>query len=157
MASLREAAERDGLANVRTLLATGNLIFEADGDRARVTARVDEIVKSFGLNENPAILRNFDALEAARDACPFGEAAEDRPSKLLAVFLSGTPRSDAAETLAAIALTERVALVGDTLWIDYRDGVGRSPLTPGRIDKATGTAGTARNWNTLGKLIDAMR
>ena len=156
MVDLRTAAERAGLADVRTVLATGNLLFSAEGERDGVLRRVGTVIEGFGLTENPAILRDRAELLAMRDTCPFADAAEARPSKLLAVCLAGPAKGDAVEMLESHAGAERLALVGDTLWIDYVDGVGRSPLTPARIDRATGVAGTARNWNTLGRLIAAM-
>jgi uncharacterized protein (DUF1697 family) len=57
----------------------------------------------------------------------------------------------------SIAGPERVAAEGRHLYIHYADGIGRSKLTTARIEKALGTRGTARNWNTVLKLRDAAR
>jgi uncharacterized protein (DUF1697 family) len=47
---------------------------------------------------------------------------------------------------------EKVALVGDALWVDYAGGVGRSKLTPALLDRLVGSPVTARNWNTVQRL-----
>ena len=41
---------------------------------------------------------------------------------------------------------------GREVFIDYLDSVGRSKLTPARLERLLGQPGTARNWNTLAKL-----
>ena len=39
--------------------------------------------------------------------------------------------------------------------IDDRDGIGTSKLTPARLERLLAQPGTARNWNTIGKLVTA--
>ena len=41
---------------------------------------------------------------------------------------------------------------GKQAYFVYPDGMGRSKLTIAMIEKALGTRGTARNWNTVLKL-----
>ena len=156
MAALREAAAAAGLSDPRTVLSTGNLIFGAEGGRAAVERRVADLIGGFGLTGHPAVLRDRAGLARAMRDCPFPDAAEARPSKLLIHFLAA-PAADGAEVaLRDRAAGERVAVAGDTLWIDFTDGVARSPLTPARIERAVGCTATARNWTTTGKLLAAM-
>ena len=53
---------------------------------------------------------------------------------------------------AAIKGREIVKARGKQAYFVYPDGVGRSKLTIQVIEKALGTRGTARNWNTVLKL-----
>jgi uncharacterized protein (DUF1697 family) len=50
---------------------------------------------------------------------------------------------------------ERIEVFGSTLYIVYPDGIGPSKLTHGMIEKYLATRGTARNWNTVLKLLAA--
>jgi uncharacterized protein (DUF1697 family) len=47
-----------------------------------------------------------------------------------------------------------VRLDGATLYIDYSGGSGKSKLTPALLERTLGVATTARNWNTVRKLLD---
>ena len=58
---------------------------------------------------------------------------------------------------AAIPGRERVEARGREAYFVYPDGVGRSKLTPALIEKHFGGAGTARNWNTVLKLLAVTR
>jgi len=42
------------------------------------------------------------------------------------------------------------------MWIHYPEGAGTSKLTPSLIDRAIGSPGTARNWNTVLKLEEML-
>jgi uncharacterized protein (DUF1697 family) len=54
----------------------------------------------------------------------------------------------------AIKGREQVRVKGRQAYITYPDGIGRSKLTMAVIEKALGTRGTGRNWNTVLKLGD---
>lgn len=149
MNDLTSAASAAGFANARTLLATGNLLFESDRSEVDIKEGLDEIVRSFTLTL-PVILRRADALATVRDANPFPNAAAERPSKLLVAFME-SPVSALPEPPGR----ERLAAVGSEVFVDYPDGIGTSKLAPGTLDRKLGVTGTTRNWNTLLKLIKA--
>ena len=56
------------------------------------------------------------------------------------------------ELRAAIKGREVVKAKGKQAYFVYPDGVGTSKLTIKVIEKALGTRGTARNWNTVLKI-----
>ena len=88
-------------------------------------------------------------------ANPFGDEAGDDPSHLLIMLLKTAPAAGAIETLrAAIKGPEGVELIGRNAYLVYPDGIGRSKLTIGIIEKKLGGRGTGRNWNTVVKLLD---
>ncbi len=154
MAALRTAAADAGLAEPRTLLASGNLLFRSRAPEADLAVLLRRILAAHGLG-NESFLRSPASVEATRAANPFPGAARERPHHLLVVFMSaagaapgdaGAPRWDGPE---------RIAVVGREAFVDYPDGVGRSKLTGGRLDRMLGRTGTARNWNTVGKLAMA--
>lgn len=151
MADLRTTATDAGLHDVRTLLATGNLLFRSASAEDKLQGMLEKMIADFGLDLD-VILRRAADLPAIRDANPFPEAAVDRPSKLLVAFL----RAPAGE-LPPPPGRERLASHGREVYVDYPDGIGTSKLAPGILDRKIGVTGTTRNWNTLLKLIDATR
>ena len=81
--------------------------------------------------------------------------------KLLVMFLSSVP--DAAAQAALLKwhkskeMKEMVEMRGPEIYLYYPDGIGRSKLTSAVIENKLDTSGTARNWNTLMKLVEAGR
>jgi len=68
-----------------------------------------------------------------------------------------------APTAAALAALKSVITGGEyfqagerCLYLVYPDGIGRSKLTNVLIDRKLGTSGTARNWNTMLKIVALM-
>src|SRR5690606_35761454 len=73
-----------------------------------------------------------------------------------AMFLEGDAAVDAVEQLTPrLQAGERIAVIGRELWIDYGSGGAASTrLTGPVLDRALRTAGTARNINTVRRLVE---
>lgn len=155
MAELRELlAERTALGSVSTYIASGNIICDVAGDRADACAEVRALIaERFGV-DTPVILRTHSELIDALEGNPFPDAPLDKMVHVM--FLEGEAAPTAIEQLTPRLLAgERVELIGRDLWIDYGDGgVASTKLTKSVLDRALGTAGTARNLNTLRKLVE---
>jgi uncharacterized protein (DUF1697 family) len=52
---------------------------------------------------------------------------------------------------------EMIEVRGPEIYLYYPDGVGRSKVTGAFLENRLKVAGTARNWNTLTKLVEAGR
>nr|WP_314844872.1 DUF1697 domain-containing protein [uncultured Microbacterium sp.] len=152
MAELRTALTPE-LGEVSTYIASGNIVCEHPSDpvAACATARA-VIADEFGV-DTPVILRTHGELVEAVRACPFGDASE---KMLHAMFLEGEPAAGAVAALQErLVPGERIALVGQDLWIDYGEsGVQGTKLTKAVLDRALGVAGTARNLRTVRKLVE---
>ncbi|UJP10398.1 DUF1697 domain-containing protein [Microbacterium sp. KUDC0406] len=151
MAELRSLlADRLGLQNVKTYIASGNVLCDLPADREAVRAL---IAAEFEV-DTPVVQRSHDELVAALAGNPFPDAAADR--MLHAMFLDGSAAPGAVDALTPrLQPWERMALVGQELWIDYgAGGVQSTRLTPAALDRALGVAGTARNLRTVRTLAD---
>lgn len=154
MARLRAACADAGFGNVRSYVASGNLLLDTALDPAAAEAQVEAIVaRDFGFHAD-AIARTLDQWRALVAAAPFAPERAERP-KMVHLCLSKRPLApDVAARLAERAQAgEQVALAGDALWIDYAEGVARSKLTPTALDRAAGSPVTARNWRTVTALL----
>jgi len=156
MQQLREGCKRNGFENVRTVLATGNVVFSFGAGIEDVSKRLTDILVCHGLG-NKIFLRRPGDLEDVVARNPFADAAEARPNHLLVLFLETEPSPEQIATLLAHRGPERTAVVGREVFIDYVEGVGRSKLTPAVLERALRQPGTARNWNTVAKLIAVSR
>ena len=144
-----------GLTEVRTLLRSGNVIFRSTRtDRAWLVRSLgDAIEKRFGIRPD-VLLRSPEELRAAIAANPFPGEARTDPSHLLVMFLASPPSPASVRALAHHGRgPERVKASGQELYLYYPAGIGRSKLTNAFIEKALEVRGTARNWNTVNKLL----
>jgi uncharacterized protein (DUF1697 family) len=157
MAGLRAALESAGYSAVRTLLQSGNVVLEAPASHAsnEIERRVAEIVSREFSVDIDVIVRTAEQWRAIVDGNPFAEQAASDPSHLLVMPMKSAPGADALKKLrGVIAGAERVEANGTTVYVVYPDGIGTSKLTGGMIEKHLGSAGTARNWNTVLKIAE---
>jgi uncharacterized protein (DUF1697 family) len=156
MEALREIYGSLGLKDVRTHLQSGNVVFRAGAAGVRqLPAKIESAIeKSVGFR--PAvILRTPAELREAVAKNPFAGREGIHPGKLLVTFLPADPAKDAHEKLRALPpVPEEVHLAGRELYIYFPDGMGRPKLKIAMVDRAIGTVGTGRNWNTVTKLLE---
>lgn len=153
MEALRALCQRHGLADARTLLQSGNLVFRADADPAEAAGRLEAaIAGEFGFAVTVLARTPAEFTDAIRHN-PYPEAATATPGRLVVMFLAAAPGKDAIDRLTgAVTGPEIVTMAGREAYVVYPDGIGRSKLTNAAIEKALGVTGTARNWNTVTKL-----
>jgi uncharacterized protein (DUF1697 family) len=157
MSALRDYAAALGLAEPRTLLQSGNLIFRSTGRKPAELEKLleREAEKRLGLATD-FLVRSSQELTAIIANNPFPAAARRDPAHLLVMFLKDEPPADAVAALRKATVgRETIAAEARQLYIIYPDGIGRSKLTTSFIEKRIATRGTGRNWNTLVKLAAA--
>ena len=134
MAALRRALTRIGLADARTYLQSGNVVFSADGGDAGVHALAIRscIAEEFGLEVDTLVVP---CAEVARIAAenPFLAENPDLDPRWLHVAFPLEPV--AAETFGALAPPshdgERAVLGDGAVYLLLSHGVGRSKLAAG--------------------------
>jgi uncharacterized protein (DUF1697 family) len=147
MADLRELVGRLGYAGVRTVLNSGNVVFDAEsgaGAAARIAAA---LVDTTGISAAVTVVSAAE-LAAAIAGNPFGTRAAD-PSRLLVVFLN-----DAADIAGVAALAaqdwapEGLVLAAGIVYVWCPDASRANAA----LNRVLGDAATARNWSTVCKL-----
>ena len=100
------------------------------------------------------ILRTTDELRKAIAATPFPASRGLEPGKILVTFLAAEPGPEAHATLLKLKNhPEEMHLKGRELYIYFPDGAGTSKLPWSCIAEALKTQGTARNWNSVTKIL----
>ncbi|HEY4011815.1 MAG TPA: DUF1697 domain-containing protein [Polyangiaceae bacterium] len=154
-ADLKALAGRLKLADAKTLLASGNLVFEDDGRSPAALEKALEAasVEWLGL-ETDYFVRDAKDLAAVVSANPFAKAAKEDPSHLVVFFMKKAAGAAAVKALrGGLVGPERVEAVGRHAYLHYPAGIGTSKLTNKVLEKHLGSAGTGRNWNTVLKLL----
>lgn len=154
MEALRTTLTRMGLADVQTLLQSGNVVFRSGKGRPFEWERKLEEGVARDLHVRiDFFVRSAEEWRAIVSGNPFPQEAAADPSHLVLLALKDSPPVDRWKALSsAIVGRERVQGTGRHAYVVYPDGIGRSRLTPALIDKTLGTRTTARNWNTVTKL-----
>jgi uncharacterized protein (DUF1697 family) len=145
MADLRRLAEDAGFTDVETYIQSGNLLLTSDEAEAEVGATLESTLEQHLGKPVGVMVRTPSELRGVLDGNPFPDAPGNR---VLVTFLPAAPPSDALETVSRADDGEQVRTGRRALYVYYPNGMGRSKL---RIPAAA--AGTARNLNTVAKLV----
>jgi len=145
MADLRALCEAAGFPNVKTYIASGNVVLKSRKSAASIKAALEAKLKAYAGKLVPVLVRTVDEMEQVRAANPFPDAA---PNRTLVTFLDGPPASDALEAITG-RKDEKIELGAREIYVLYGDGMGQSKL---KVPAAK--TGTARNMNTVAKLIE---
>src|SRR5436190_2056776 len=143
----------------RGRMASGNVVFESasPGDAALERRLEGEAEKRLGLRTAFFVRTAAEWASLVRQN-PFPEEAGRDPGHLVVVCLKAAPKAAAVTALqAAIKGPEIVRAGGRHVYITYPAGIGRSRLTAAVLEKALGSPGTGRNWNTVLKLAAAAK
>lgn len=152
-APLREALTEAGFENVATYINSGNAVLRSHLPRGKVIAAVAEICRDrFGFTK--AILAStLEEWSALIDNNPFPQAVAT-PKCLHAAVLAGKPAAEAVSRLQGFAAAgEGIEVVGNVAYLHTPGGFGRSKLAE-KFDKGIGVVNSARNWNTVLKLME---
>jgi uncharacterized protein (DUF1697 family) len=155
MADLKAMAEDLGLKNPRTLVATGNLVFEARAtDIARLEQRLETAFeKTFGRHVDIIVRTAEDWLKLAAGN-PFpADSAKAGDQVAVRVMRKAAPAEGVAALQTYAAEDEKVFSVDGDIWVVFSRERPSSRLLAAMNHKRLGI-GTARNWNTVRRLAE---
>lgn len=156
MADLRSLYESLKFKGVQTYVQSGNVVFHTDErDLSKLTKRIqDAIARKFGVTPG-VILRTVAEMRDVVARNPFAKRMGIEPNKLHVSFLDTKLEPASCEQLRAILLTaEELIPSCKELFIYCSNGMGNSKIPWARVDRICGTRGTARNWNSVTKLLE---
>jgi uncharacterized protein (DUF1697 family) len=153
MADLRRLCAGLGWTGVQTYIASGNLVFAATGDASGLAADLRQAMAA-GMGVDVALIVLPEALvRGALAECPFDPAAG---KQVHGFFLWADPIVDWSVYEALRLPNEQLVVRGRLAWLYAPDGIGRSKLAEKFHKVVTGTEMTARNLNTLRKLVEML-
>lgn len=156
MPALVAMFEAEGATNVRTYIQSGNVVFTPPPQGvAGLADRIAARIRADHGYEVPVVLRSRAELADAMRRNPYPDQAAADPTKVHVVFLAAAPAADRVGRLDPDRSPPDVfRLDGRELYVHYRDGAGRTKLTIDWIERGLGVKGTARNWRTVGKMLE---
>ena len=143
MSDLRSLCEKAGFRNVRTYIASGNVVAERDGSEAEAKAALEAELGAYAGKPVGVIVRTGAEMSEVVANNPFPDRAA---SQTVAIFLNHAPPRDALKHVKG-QVNEEARLGAREIYVHYPDGMGRSKLRIPDVNE-----GTARNMNTVAKL-----
>ena len=152
MADLREVLSKSGLENVKTYIQSGNVIFQSSEKNSRnlETSIQKSILNKFGFEVTVLVRTRQELLRIFNDS-PF---SEDKKVKSYFAMLHTIPDPD----LVAIASEkiyegEEYYIVNDCIYFYCEKGYGKAKFNMNFFEQKLKTFATARNYNTMVKLL----
>jgi uncharacterized protein (DUF1697 family) len=150
MPELRAALEAAGYEDVATLVQSGNIVLTSAEQLERHIATL--VREELGVDA-PTVVRTRDELAGTIERNPIPEGPST-PKLFQITFFPDEPDTAGVAKLDEQDFgNERVAVIGREAYAWHPDGIQKSKLAR-ELGKALGPGGTARNWNTVTKLLE---
>ena len=154
MADLKVLYETLDFTNVRTLIQSGNVVFNSNlASPSELEARInDEIRIAFNFNVM-VFIRTINELKEIIEHNPFCETYED--SKIHITFLSDCPKSPNFKVIDEVKdQSEEFRVSGREIYLFLPNGYGRTKLSNNFFENKLNVNCTTRNWRTVKKLFE---
>ena len=157
MTNLKKTFEKMGFKHVRTVLASGNVVFGSDHtDEASLTRDIESGIKAAFNKEIPVILRSLEDLKKLQSSEPFKGIAVTKYIRLYVTFLSEKSRPGTI-AIPYTSPQKEFSILHETpreifSVIDLSRGKGTTDLM-NMLGKEYGSQITTRNWNTISKVL----
>lgn len=145
MKDLQTMCRDAGFTEVRTYIASGNIIFNSAATAKKVKSELERRLLSYAGKPVGVVIRTATEMAAVVEENPFPKTA---PNHTVAIFLDDAPAPDALARAVGVR-GEEMCLGVREIYVHYGAGMSSSKL---RIPAAK--AGTARNINTITKLAE---
>ena len=156
MTDVREAFEKAGCADVRTVIQSGNVVFEASDPADPFFENVRSRLRDL-LNAEPTIVfRELNEIKRLVRRDPFEDRSSDSAVKLYVAFLSRKPvrrprfpvrsRQEALEAIGMQSL--------EVFIVSRPKKSGFYGLPNNFIEEQLGVPATSRNWSTVKRIAD---
>jgi uncharacterized protein (DUF1697 family) len=145
MTELKAMCEAAGIGQVRTYIASGNVVFTSAKNEDAVRAAIEQSLEAYAGKPVGVLVRSAAEMTDVLKRNPFA----DKPgNRVVALFVDAPLPNDALDQAKGVK-DEQMELGQREIYIFYGDGMADS-----RLAIPAGKAGTARNMNTVAKLAE---
>ena len=152
MAELRDLLTKSAYENVKTYIQSGNVILESSQKsipKIEVQIKKD-ILDHFGF-EVPVLIKTRKDLKRIFNDSPF---SEEEKQKSYFIMLCDTPDSELVKVASEkVYEGEEYQIINDCIYYYSAKGFGQSKFNTNFFERKLNTFATARNYNTMVKLL----
>ncbi|EED67601.1 DUF1697 domain-containing protein [Comamonas testosteroni] len=145
MAELKSMCEAEGCTQVQTYIASGNVVLKADCSAQQLKSALARRLASYAGKPIEVFVRTLQQMKQVLEANPFPQSPGNRA---VAIFLEEAPPADALSQVTG-RNDEQLQLGRREIYVAYGSGMGNS-----RLKIPAAASGTARNLNTIAKLVE---
>ncbi len=156
MADLRIHLETAGFLNVQTYIQSGNIVLSSTENNPTLIAKKIESVidKEFGFKV-PTLVITPEYLNKVINESPYLKDKNREKSKMYFAFLYSNPTTENIDKLSQHTFEGEEIIIQDTMtYLYYEVGAGRAKLSNNFIESKLKLTSSARNYNTVVKLIE---
>jgi len=156
MEELRGLYEAMSLANVKTYVQSGNVVFDSEEEvSSRLVERIEaQIEQVYGYNV-PVLIRGTDEFKRGISGNPLLKGMNEDPAQLHVTFLYSVPSEKEMGVLTPpIGEGEELAIGEKEIYLYFPNGYGRTKLNNNYFERKLGIPATTRNWKTVKALYE---
>ena len=155
MKDLKALLEKAGFENVQTVIASGNVVFEAHtGDELSIERKIETALKKKYKRDIAVMVRSIDELRKMERSQPFKGISVSKNTRLYVTFLSdkslGVKLPELPADLRIVRIREK-----DVFAVLEISSKLKSTDSMNIITKLFGSRITTRNWNTIQRILKA--
>lgn len=154
MTDLKSSLEETGFKNIQTYIQSGNIVFETELKSEDIIGKkIEEIImKDFGF-EVPAIINSKADFVQIYQQIPY-----EKNESLYVVFLKDVPEPDNISHLNSVIFgNEEFKYVNKAVYLKLNQPYHKSKLDHRFIEKYLKVKATARNYKTIGKIVELLK
>lgn len=158
MESLKKSFESEGFTNVKTLIQSGNVLFDSKSDNiAALTKRIENKLLEDYRSEIKTMIRSIFEIEEIIKQNPFKGRENDKNTKLYVCFLYENILSNKIIPPSSDKEAVEITHIGkkEIFLISFPTKNGRYGFPNNFVEKELKSFSTARNWNTVKKLTES--
>lgn len=153
MPELREHLTELGYGAVQTIVQSGNIVLESSASAKQLAADLQRAIADRFNVDTPVVVRTAKQLAKVVADNPFPEAVED-PKRYQVTFLDAACSAAEARALnSADVSPEQLHVSGREIYVWHVNGIQKSPAAK-LLSREVKAVQTARNWNTVLKLLE---
>ena len=145
MSELKSMCEALGFADVRTWIASGNVLFNSKLGASAIKKKLEQQLHAYAGKPVGVLVRNAAEMSRVWAENPFPDAAGNR---VVVIFLDDELQADALDDVRH-RKNERLVCGKREIYVHYGDAMADS-----RLVIPVAKSGTARNINTVAKLVE---
>lgn len=155
MDALRTMCESLKLRHPVTYVQSGNVVFDTnERDLSKLSGRIENAIEETFAIRTEVILRTLPEWQDVIARNPFAAREGVQPNRLIVMFLGSWPPPEVEARISSLQTEpDELELDGRELFGYFPNGLGRSKLAAS-LGKLLKVPSTARNWNTVLKLLE---
>ena len=152
MAELRQLMTNNGFQEVLTYIQSGNIILKTNENEIyKIEDRISKSILDYFGFEVSVLVKTRKELQRIFDESPF---SQDKKKASYFMMLHDTPDETAVkEASEKIYEGEEYQIINDCIYYFYEKGLGQSKFNVNFFERRFKTFTTARNYNTMVKLL----